>query len=366
MNKNPKTKYALGKDYRPLCIISNKLLAYQKEKLYLIDTTSDNAEYLCDLIIDDPRRKMCFFKFGERLSHISAYCGIQVDGGAVIAFNRGIYFVDIKTGNIKREFDFKLPDMRRPLNFYSIKDIAGFDDMILCPDYSFNKLRNPANIYSRNQQGEWKSIYSFPKGCIRHIHSIIPDPYRERVLILTGDFGDECALWEAKNNFQDIRKIVGSKQKYRACCAKAYPEGVVIVTDSPFDQNYVYIVKEKDDKVEIEQLAETLGPTVFFTEYKDKMVFATDVEYDEAKVQGPIRYISYRRGKGVKDWYTHLYIGSPESGFSEVERYKKDIWPMVTLGFATISFPNGQTEGKIYYYPTAVKKYDRKLLVLKV
>ena len=201
MRKKVYNEYAINKDYRPLCIVEGKLLAYRDEGLYLIDTESDIASYLCEFIIEDPRRKLCICKFGERLSHLTAYCGIAVECGAVVAFNRGIYFVNTTTGEVRREFDFKLPDMRRPLNFYEINNLNGFDNMILCPDYSFNKKRNEANIYRRGDDGTWSVVFSFPAGCIRHIHSIIPDPYRDRVLIFTGDFGDECAIWEAKENF---------------------------------------------------------------------------------------------------------------------------------------------------------------------
>lgn len=366
MLENKRVKKAIGNNYRPLCFIKNQLLVYRKEKLFLMDITGDKVDELCDFPIIDPRRRFCFCDFGERLSHIYAYCGMEVPGGAVVAFNRGIYFVDAEKRTVTREHDFSIPDMRRPLNFYKIEGVIGFDDMVVYADYSFNAQRKAMNIWGRTGEGEWKIVYTFPAGTIRHVHSIVSDPYRDRVIVLTGDFGDECGIWEVKDNFSSVTCIAGSEQKYRACCARAYPEGLAIVTDSPFDQNYVYLVfDDKNGKPKIKEIARIPGPTVFFSYYKDDMVFATDVEYDEATVKGFYQYFTYRRGPGVQDWYSHLYIGNPKKGFREIIKFKKDIFPMVSLGFGQVAFPTGQVDGRIFLYPTAVKKYNQKLCVLK-
>lgn len=357
---------AIGRKYTPLCFVEDKLLAYRREKLYLIDVSDYSAAFLCNLKIKDPRRPMCFCTFGERLAHISVYCGIEVENGAVIAFNRGIYFVDVVNKCVIREHDFTLPDMRRPLNFYKIEGLTGFEDMVVYSDYAYNAERRPIRIWRRAGVGKWEELYTFPEGAIRHVHSIICDPYRNRVIVLTGDFGDECAIWEAKDNFSQMTQIMGGEQKYRACAARAYPEGIVIVTDSPFDQNYAYIVKEKENgEISVEELAKLPGPTVFFAYYKDDIVFETDVEYDEVKVQGFKKYFSYVRAEGVQDWCAHMFIGNPKGGFKEIIKMKKDIFPMVSLGFGQFIFPNGETHGKVFFSPRALKKYDGKLCVMK-
>lgn len=114
--------------------MGNQLLAYRKEKLYLLNITEDKVDEFCDFPIIDPRRRFCFCDFGERLSHIYAYCGMEVPGGAVVAFNRGIYFIDAESRTVIREHTFSLPDMRRPLNFYKIEGVDGFTDMVVYAD----------------------------------------------------------------------------------------------------------------------------------------------------------------------------------------------------------------------------------------
>lgn len=356
----------LGKSYKPLCFVENKLLVYHLHTLYLMDTNDYTVQTVCSLKLDDPRKWACFCSFGERASHISVYCGIEVDGGAIVAFNRGIYFVDVKNKVVSREKTFDPPDMRRPLNFFNISGLKSFDEMIVYADYSFNPSRKPMSIYRRCVDGKWDGVYTFPANRVRHIHSIISDPYRDRVIILTGDFGEECGIWEAKDNFKSVRLIMGGMQKYRACCARAYKRGIVIVTDSPFDQNYIYFIKENEfGLIETEILGHIDGPVVFFTNYGQDMIFSTDVEYDERRGTGAKRLLSYKKAPGCKDWFTHMYMGNPDKGFTEIRRYRKDIFPMASFGFGNISFPNGEIKGKLFYYPVNVKKYGSRLCLLK-
>ena len=346
------------KNYSPICYIGEELLLYHLQAFYLMNIDDYSVKKVCEIKFDDPRRWACFCTFGERASHIYVYCGIEVEGGAVVAFNRGIYFLDIKGRKVVKEKSFDIPDMRRPLNFYKISGVKGFEDMILYADYSFNQERRSMGIYCRTNKGTWDEIYKFPSNSIRHIHSIIEDKYRDRVIILTGDFGKECGIWEAYNNFSTVKLLMGGKQKYRACCARAYEEGIVIVTDSPFDQNYVYLLEEnKEDGIHIREVSRIDGPVVFFTNHKDDIIFSTDVEYDERKGNGFRKFFSYQRGPGCKDWYVHIYKGNLKTGFKEIRKFKKDILPMVTFGFGNTVFPNGEIEEKFFYYPVNVKKY---------
>ena len=78
-------------------------------------------------------------------------------------------------------------------------------------------------------------------------------------------------------------------------------------------------------------------------------------------MSGWIQYFSYKRGPGVRDWYSHLYYWDPKTGVREIQRFKKDIWPMVTLGFGQIAFPYGEDRSKVFFFPTAVKKVNQKL-----
>lgn len=352
------------KYYRPLCHTEEGLLLYRSEKLYLLPDPQQAPVFFCELPIQDPRRKFCVTPFMERMMHIEVYCGAEVPGGAVIAFNRGIYFVDLANRTVRREHDFGPSDMRRPLSFHEIRGVKGFADSVVYGEYCYNAAQAPISVFARTAAGTWQNMYTFPEHTVRHIHSIISDPYRDRVIICTGDHGEEAAIWAAYDGFARVEKIFGGDQDYRACCARAYPEGLLLVTDSPYFQNYAYLLTEGPEGISRKNLFEVPGPTVFFTDYKDEVVFSTDVEYDERRLNPFTKYFTYHRGPGVQDWYSHVIMGNPQKGFREIARFRKDRYPMGSaFGFGGVDFPNGQWDGRLYLYPYSVQ-HDRRLCYL--
>ena len=352
--------------FKPVCHTAYGLLMYRKEKLYILeDGDKSDPSFVCDLPIEDPRGKFCICPLAERLMHIDLYCGIAVSNGAVVAFNKGIYFVDLNSRQVRREHDFT-SGMRRPFNFYEIRNVKGFSDGIVYGEYTHNADQAPVSMYRRTDSGAWEIVYTFPAHTIRHIHSIIPDPYRSRVIICTGDNGEEAAIWAAYDDFSRVEKIWGGNQDYRACCARAYPQGILLLTDSPHFQKYDYLLTEAQGQAQRQDLCKIPGPTVFFTEYEDQVVFATDVEYDERRLNRITKYATYRRGPGVQDWYSHIFMGSPNKGFREVAKLKKDCFPMgAAMGFGGVAFPNGQQKGRVYFYPYAVE-LDKFLCYLTI
>lgn len=354
---------ALMKNFRPLCFVKKQLLCYHKEALYLMNVDDYEVEKVAAFPIDDPRRPFCFCSLGERLAHIYAYCAIEVDGGAVIAFNKGIYYFNYHNRSIIREFDFKAAGMRRPLNFFRIDNIPGFDDMTLCPDYSSNPARTSMSIYARNHLGKWNPVYSFPSNTIQHIHGIFGDSFRKRVLILTGDRDSECAIWEAEGNFSTVKKIIGGKQLFRACYASACSEGVLLITDAPYDNNYIYMLQENDSGIQIEYIRELPGPVVFFTTHNDSLFFSTTVECSEKR---RFKYLTWKMAEGITNQYVHVYYGNYKSGFREVMTYKKDSLPMPAFEFGSVHFPNGECPNKVFYYPHSVGFHSQKLHVFEL
>jgi hypothetical protein len=357
--KNSKT---LG-HFRPLCHTEFGLLVYKAQKLYLMNRETYKVEKICDFPIEDKRKPVCFCRLGARAAHICAYCGIETEGGALIAFNKGVYFVDLINKVVVREHDFSPKSMRRPLSFSKIQGIHGFSDCIVYGEYTANTDDDSVAIYAR-LSNKWKKVIEFPPNTVKHIHSIIPDPYRNRVLILTGDRDEESAIWAVEENFKSIKPILKGDQTYRACCARAYEDGVMIITDSPFDENYIYMIYENDEKVNIEKIALLPGPSVFYTFIEDKIVFATDVEFDFKNIQGKRLYFTRKLGAGVKDWFVHVFSGNPQSGFNEIAQFKKDILPMGIFGFGNVHFPSGEYKNRLFMYPVAVKKYDERLIVI--
>lgn len=362
---NENAKYIKEKHgfYRPITFVGGgKLLCYKRNKLFLYDGSKMN--FFREFEIKGYRGILSKTRFLTRIFHRYVFCGVYLpkEDIAFIAANDGIYKVPFDGREIVRCFDFKYKDMHRPLSFFEIKGVKGFDDCIAFGEYCYNQDRNPISFYVYRQSiSNWEKVYSFND--IRHIHSIIPDTYNDRVLVLTGDKDSECGVFEFKNNFSEVRTISRGNQQLRFCCGKAYPDGVVLVTDSPFEQNYIYKLSSNDT---FEKKHEIPGPTVFFTANNDNLYFATDVENDEKNLTPFKEFFINKKGDGVLDDYSHLFCYNPVKGAEEIAKFKKDFWPMRIFGFGTIHFPYGFSENdELYCYPMSVSNYDQTLIKIR-
>ncbi len=331
-----------------------------------MDTQSFKVEPLCKIRINGYRGSFSKTRFLTRLFHRYVFCGITPQDAdySFLAFNDSIYKVDYRKKTVDFSMKFECEDMHRPLAFFEIRGVKGFFDSIVFGEYSYNKSRHAMSVF-QYVNDEWKKVYSFPSGSIKHIHSIIPDPFRNRILILTGDLDHESMVWEAKNNFSDVKCLFGGKQEYRFCCAKAYEFGTVLITDSPYNQNNIFVLYDRPT-VHLEKLYSLPGPTVFFASHNNDIVFATDVE-DDAINRSPIsRFLSNRRGAGVLDEFAHVFLLNSNKELKELASFKKDVLPMRIFGFGTVHFPDGNKGDNLFLYPMSVKKLDQVLLCIKV
>ena len=350
----------IRKFYRPITVSENGLLLYKNNKLFILK--QDEISFFCKIKLAGYRGAFSKTRLLTRIFHRYVFCGItpKNSGFSFICFNDGVYKVDYNTKSVSLSFSFECEGMHRPLAFFDIKDVPSFEDCIVFGDYSYNKNRNEISIYKYSFD-KWEKALTFPPGTVRHIHSIIPDKYKDRVLILTGDYGDECAIWSATNDFKKLKCILKGEQKHRFCCARAYESGVILVTDSPFDENKVYRLTE-DGGVFLTELYSIKGPTVFFTYHGDNIVFATDVENDEKNLNPFQEFLINKKGDGVLDNFSHVYIFKKDGSLKELVSFEKDRLPMRIFGFGTVHFPEGENGNVLYMYPMAVKRYDQWLV----
>jgi len=177
------------------------------------------------------------------------------------------------------------------------------------------------------------------------------------------DFGDAACIWYTDDDFKTVKKYLSGSQQYRACVGFPTHEGLIYATDTPLEDNNIYIISKEG---EVKKLCEISGSSIYGTNVKDKIVLSTVVEGHADGNQGIWSLVSYKRGKGIKSWYSNLIIGSLEEGFRTIAAYKKDLLPMALMQFGTITFPwdNNPTD-KIVIYGNSLKGIDGKLLVLE-
>lgn len=338
--------------YKMLAMYDGKALLYHKGKLYTQDIRKKaEAEYLFDLPISAKRKTMIRFRPIERLLRMEPRLAVTIEQNNFLMSCAGkIYRVDIQKKELAEELQFR-SRMNNPL-MLAKKDNGN----ILFGEYFSNNDHETVCVFER-EYGNWKKVYSFPAGSIYHIHGIVVDG--NKTYILTGDEDKESAIWYTQDNFKHVQMLVGGSQRFRACVAYPYQDGLIYATDTPSEQNHLFVLRQENGKWVNEVLCEMSGPCIYGTVRQDGFYFATSVEPDASL--GDMRYrFSYKLGQGVKDRYTHIIRCTRDGEVTEIAKFKKDMWPMLLFQFGNCLFPDVESGDELLVCPQSVNRYDGK------
>lgn len=106
-------------------------------------------------------------------------------------------------------------------------------------EYFSNPERGEVHVYGSSDGLHWEVCHTFPAGSIRHVHGIHADPFRGGVWILTGDDDDESGLFWSDDDLRTVTPVVQGTQRARAVVVLPTPDGVVVPTDTPREQNVI-------------------------------------------------------------------------------------------------------------------------------
>lgn len=332
---------------RLLCVTPKYMLCYYKGEIIIRNTL--------DLSIAKTRRVHPRYKsvsLVERMLRHEIRTAISLSDDVFLFADRGkIVRYDVEQDDyvIEHEFD---RGMNSPLQFCIRYDEYNNVE-VLYGEYIWNERKGPVAIYKRDGN-EWGKVFEFPENTVTHIHNIMYDGHRNRYIILTGDDDDESGIWQADCDFKNVMPIVIGKQSYRACVSIATEDGVYYVTDTPLETNYIYKLIEKNDEVSVDKIAKVAGPCIYGVCKDSTLYFATSVEGDPS--QNKWRYrLSQKLGKGVSDWYIHIYRFSCDR-LEEIGKYKKDILPMWLFQFGNALFTSTSDKEVFIYLQSSVTK----------
>lgn len=360
---NRYTTYYSEKGSKPLCFIENDLLVYNNMQLFLLNLNDFSKIHICDFKTTSKQRLMSNSRLLTRLLRLEPRGVVKIDDNNVlISFKGNIYHLRIESKNLELVHEFR-KGMSAPLTLTAIKNIEGFDEQYCYGEYFSNPEKEEVSIYGCDKDVlNWHELYKFKKGEINHIHSIIPDPYQNRVWIFTGDFGDAAGIWYTDNNFKTVERYLWGNQQYRACVGFPTNKGLIYATDTPLENNNIYIALPNK---ELKKLYELKGSSIYGMKMQDNYIFSTAVEGNSDGEQGNFSLLSYKRGKGIKSWYSQVVIGNLEDGFETVASFKKDFLPMGLMQFGTITFPSGNNPtNKLVFYGNSLQRIDGKLMIL--
>lgn len=350
-----------------LNVYKEQILLYYKGAIILCDNTGKNPKVLDRL--KWPQYCLAQIRVLERLLRLEPRMAFLNDNRREFILSWNGKLININKFNLEKKVLYVYREgMKNPLSINKIEKIPNFEDGYIFGDYFSNPFKECVALY-QIQKDQCKKIAILPAGTALHIHGCIPDPYENRVLILTGDDDKESGIWSATDNFKKIEPLLTGKQQYRACVAFPTKEGIIFATDTPLESNAIYFYSNKERTVK--KIYDMPGPCIYGTQIKNKKdeiiyVLSTSIEPDSSLSRWHY-FITSKRGKGVKDNYSYLIVGNMERGFKQIKLCQKDIWPMALFQFGNIQFlSDSENPNELYLYMLAVKQYDGKTIKYKI
>ena len=300
----------------------------------------------------------------RRLLRTDIRYGLKIDEDHLVVVREGnFYCLNYKTRELVSTI--KLPRGTRPLNMLKLSNINSFEDGVYFGEYFSNPQKLEASIYRYTKEG-LENKFTFPAGAINHIHNLVPDPERDCVWILAGDFEDGAAIYQARNNFKEIKRIVFGEQTYRSCVAFPIPEGLLYATDSQFERNSIRLLSYKKNGWISKKIKEINGPCIFGTKKGEDFIFSTSVE---AINSGNIfqKMLRNKRGPGIIKNQSDIIKGNLQSGFKVIYSNQKDFLPFILFQFGNILFPSGITQtDKLIFTNIATVKNDFSTQIISI
>lgn len=162
---------------------------------------------------------------------VHSFCPLPGGGAVAVLRKRIVWCAD---GERQFEEVLRIKRGTRPLNI-----CVTSDGYVYFGEYFNNPDRDSVHVYGSGDGRHWFIAHTFPPGSIRHVHSVVEDPYRGGLWVLTGDSDAESGLWFTSDRFRTLDRVFGGTQRARAVDLIPLKSGLVVPTDTPNEQNYV-------------------------------------------------------------------------------------------------------------------------------
>ena len=273
--------------------------------------------------------------------------------GTVIIQYDGIYRYDGVGTCASYVYSFKELNLLGPLkNGLAVDDRSG--------NLYFGEYNNQRPYSVRIMRGtddgrKWEVCHQFPEGEIKHVHSIVPDPFRNRLWICTGDTDEEVHLFYTDDDFKTLSRFAGNSQMWRMVTLIPTPDALIWGSDAGRDAksaaNYIYRWRFADKQME--RLQYINKPAYYATRLSDgTLVLGTTYEPGQQGVNEETADIWL--SKDGDRWERVAALPFSPSGRSSGTRY------------GTVNFPAGDGSlEELFFTPVNVRDLDFTLLTYR-
>lgn len=347
-------------------LTSGNILSYKNSRFYIFDYNTFICVQCYCVQLGFKEKILSHVDLFKRFFRLGIRTAVELNNSIIFFISNVVYELNLASGKLSK--GYSLYRGRKSLNIVVIENVNNFEDTCVFGEYFNNPTTEMVSIYYRKSEDNWDIAYTFKKGEINHIHNIIPDKYNSCVWVLTGDFNKASGIWKFTNNFKCVEKILEGRQSYRSCVAFALKCGLLYATDTPMENNSIMLLtKDENECYSVKSIHPISGSCIYGCKINDKYIFSTSVEGDiKSKNLFKILF-NKKRGKGIIDDYSHLYIGNLDIGFQDIYKVKRDFLPFVLFQFTSLRFPSGNNiSNNLYVYHIATICNDMKTKLIKL
>lgn len=182
------------------------------------------------------RRAAARLSWPARLLREGFHDLLRLASGELLGVVRGA-LVLLANGETRFRVVHRVERGTRPLNVCRAPSGALF-----WGEYFGNPGRDEVRVLGSRDGREWDVVHVFPRGSIRHVHGIHADSHRGGLWVLTGDDGDEAALWWTADEFRTLEPVARGAQRARAVTVLPLAEGLLVPMDSPDEPNRIHLL----------------------------------------------------------------------------------------------------------------------------
>jgi hypothetical protein len=285
------------------------------------------------------------------------------DDNLLLVRDKNIYCFDKKYNRIKSKVS--LPRGSRPLNITKIESLDGFTNGIYFGEYFSNPFKLGVKIFKYSINTSLEVVYEFPEGTMNHIHNLVVDKYRKCLWVLAGDTDEGAAIYQIKDDFRSVERVVYGHQHFRSCVLFPIEEGLLYATDSQYETNSIRLLKEGNKNTWVsEHIFNLNGPCIFGAKISENYFFSTSVEgLNNGNVLQ--QFIRNKRGPGIDKNQSEIISGNLKGGFKTIYTNGKDVFPFVLFQFGNIIFPTGDNlSQKLIFTNIALKENDFSTIIM--
>ena len=266
--------------------------------------------------------------------------------GVVVIYQGNVYYYDLNL------FQLRAVGRLRQSRNVPHGGICVTSEGIFFGEYGANPDRQTVPVWGSDDGGRnWRVMYEFPAGIIKHVHGIYKDPFSESLWITTGDFQGECFLVEiCDQNFSNVIFYGNGQQEWRAVTPLFTSETIYLPMDSPKQTSVLQLFDRSTKKLTSGEAFP--GPVWYAKQFGDgTAVYQSSVEV----------------GPGVTSPYASLMYSSDLVSWETVADFKKDMFPFRLFKFGVIAFAEGnQSPHEFLIHGEAVKGIDGKVFRVRI